>query len=51
MRHEREIEINQPWLNDAYVVPYPGWLVTLVWLSAILFGGLFWWGVISLIAR
>lgn len=51
MRHERDIEFNQTYLNEAYVAPYPDWVVRLVWLSAFLFGGSFWWGVIEVLTR
>ena len=51
MRHERNIEIDQTYLNEAYVEPYPYWIVRLAWLSVFLFGGFFWWGVIEVLAR
>ncbi len=51
MRHERNFEIDHSHVNKAYVVPYPDWIVTLVWLSVFLFGGVFWWSMITLLAR
>jgi len=51
MRHERNIEIDQSYISEAYVEPYPYWIVRLIWLSAFLFGGFFWWGVIEVLTR
>jgi hypothetical protein len=51
MRHEPSFEIDQSYKSNACVEPYPDWIVTLAWLSAFLFGGFFWWGVITLLAR
>ncbi len=51
MRHERNFEIDQAYLDEAYVEHYPGWIVALVWLSVFLLGGCFWWGVIAILAR
>jgi hypothetical protein len=51
MRHERHIQIDQSYMTEAYVEPYPDWIVGLIWLSAFLFGVLFWWSVIEAITR
>ena len=45
MRHERIFEIEEP-----YVEPYLGWIKMLIWGGVILFGALFWEGMIGLIA-
>jgi len=50
MRHECNIEIDY-YISEAYVEPYPYWIVRLTWLSAFLFGGFFWWGVIEVLTR
>ena len=51
MRHERNIEIDQCYMTEAYVEPYPIWIVRLIWLSAFMFGVFFWWGVIEVLTR
>ena len=50
MRHEHDFEIDHSY-HKAYAAPHPDWIVTLAWLSAFLFGGFFWWGVITILAR
>lgn len=51
MRHERNIEIDQSYMAEADVEPYPFWIVRLIWLSAFLFGGFVWWGLIEGLTR
>ena len=52
MRHVRDIEIrSDPTWHEAYVEPYPFWIVRLIWLSAFLFGAFFWWSVIEVLTR
>ena len=50
MRYERNFEINESYLEEPYVEPYPAWIRAVFWSSSVLFGVLFWRGVVSLLA-
>ncbi len=51
MKHERDFLIDQTYVGDCCVAPYPGWLNALIWLAAFLFGGFCWLGMIMMIVH
>ncbi len=51
MRHEQHFEIDRSYISKVHAEPYPEWILTLVWLSVFLFGGFFWWGVVTILVR
>ena len=51
MRHEHNFEIDRACIAKTYAELYPDWIVTLAWLSVLLFGGAFWWSVITILVR
>jgi len=51
MRHEHNFEIDRTYVTKTHAEIRPDWIVMLAWLSAFLFGGVFWWGVITILVR
>jgi hypothetical protein len=51
MRREHNFEIDRACITETYAELYPGWIVSLAWLSVFLFGGVFWWSVITSFVR
>jgi hypothetical protein len=51
MRHEHNFEVDRACITRTYDESYPDWIVTLAWLSVFLFGGFFWWSVITIFVR
>ena len=51
MRHEHHFEIDEGCITKTSAESHPDWIPTLAWLSVFLFGGFFWWSVISILVR
>jgi hypothetical protein len=49
MRHEHHFKIDEACIANAETSP--DWIPTLAWLSVFLFGGFFWWSVITMFVR
>ena len=51
MKHKHNFEVDRACITRTYDESYPDWIVTLTWLSVFLFGGFFWWSVITMLVR